>query len=342
MRCHLLVPGLPFPLRPGEENPLARLSLPALQTLLARSRREQDPATTGEEWLCRAFEVEKKQGWPIASLTLLADGGTPEDGYWLRADPVHLALRRDRMILADSGAFPLSPPEARMLADTLNRHFAADGLGFLAPHPARWYLRLPAPADMQTTSLPEAAGRGVRTLLPRGKDAMRWHGILTEIQMLLHSHPVNEAREARGELPVNSVWLWGGGSLPDHIGRPFDKVWADDPLARGLALASGGNAMELPSDAETWLGAAGTGEHLMVLDHLRSAAQYDDLAAWEEKIRNLERQWFAPLKRAVQAGKLTLALHFPASSGTRSFAASRADLWKIWRRPKPWTEYFQP
>ena len=29
--------------------------------------------------------------------------------------------------------------------------------------------------------------------------------------MLLHQHPVNEAREARGELPVNSFWLSGCG-----------------------------------------------------------------------------------------------------------------------------------
>jgi len=43
---------------------------------------------------------------------------------------------------------------------------------------------------------------------PKGVEALHWHQLFNEIQMLLFSHPVNEAREVRGELPVNSVWLW--------------------------------------------------------------------------------------------------------------------------------------
>ena len=35
--------------------------------------------------------------------------------------------------------------------------------------------------------------------------------------MLLHDHPVNIAREARGCLPVTGVWFWGGGTA-DAIG----------------------------------------------------------------------------------------------------------------------------
>ena len=32
--------------------------------------------------------------------------------------------------------------------------------------------------------------------------------------MLLYTHPVNDARSARGVLPVNSFWLSGTGALP--------------------------------------------------------------------------------------------------------------------------------
>jgi hypothetical protein len=35
-----------------------------------------------------------------------------------------------------------------------------------------------------------------------------------EMQMLLYTHPVNDARSARGVLPVNSFWLSGTGALP--------------------------------------------------------------------------------------------------------------------------------
>ncbi len=32
--------------------------------------------------------------------------------------------------------------------------------------------------------------------------------------MLLYTHPINAAREARGELAVNSFWLSGTGPTP--------------------------------------------------------------------------------------------------------------------------------
>jgi hypothetical protein len=63
--------------------------------------------------------------------------------------------------------------------------------------------------------------------------------LLTEIQMAWHTHPVNEARESRGEPTVNSVWLHGGGTwspLPD-IG--YTAVFADAPEWRGAAQAAG-------------------------------------------------------------------------------------------------------
>ena len=60
----------------------------------------------------------------------------------------------------------------------------------------------------------------------------RWHSILNEIQMVLHEHPVNEAREGRGEPPVNSVWLWGAGPMPGDVDAPFQSVSANDPITR--------------------------------------------------------------------------------------------------------------
>ena len=38
--------------------------------------------------------------------------------------------------------------------------------------------------------------------------------LLNEVQVLLHQHPLNAARQTRGLPPVNSVWFWGAGRLP--------------------------------------------------------------------------------------------------------------------------------
>jgi hypothetical protein len=337
MHCRLLIPDLIPPQFADAPAP----PLPALETLLARGR-EQVSADAGmEARLCHAFNVAQQHDWPVAPLTLLADGGEPGARYWLRADPVHLQLMRDRVILADSGSFALSREEALQLADALNRHFHSDGMIFYPLLPERWYLRLAAPADMRTHALADAAGKHIDGFLPSGPDGMRWHTLNNEIQMLLHNHPVNEAREARGELPVNSVWLWGGGTLPAYVASTFGGVWADEPLARGLALAAGAPCRALPASATQWLAAAGNGgEHLIVLDSLRGAAQYGDLHGWHEGVERLERDWFAPLEGMLKQGKLArLSIEAVDADRCRAFTVERSELWKFWRRKKPLTQY---
>jgi hypothetical protein len=41
-----------------------------------------------------------------------------------------------------------------------------------------------------------------------------WRHAINEAQMVLHAHPVNQARQAAGQPVVNSLWPWGGGRLP--------------------------------------------------------------------------------------------------------------------------------
>ncbi len=59
--------------------------------------------------------------------------------------------------------------------------------------------------------------RSINSHLPRGDDALAWHRVMNEAQMIMHAHPVTAAREARGAPPANSIWLWGGGTLPRRI-----------------------------------------------------------------------------------------------------------------------------
>ena len=57
------------------------------------------------------------------------------------------------------------------------------------------------------------AGRDVYGHLPDGADGPFVRRVLTELQMVMHDHPVNRARERAGRLAANSLWLWGGGVL---------------------------------------------------------------------------------------------------------------------------------
>lgn len=340
MHCHLLIPALfpPASRTPGND-PLHGASAPALETLLARARRSAAPEGGAEAWLVQRFSPTPPGELPCASLALLADGVEPGIHYWLHADPVHLSIERDQLVLTEASAFPLERREADALVDSLNAHFSRDGLFFAAPRPDRWYLRLEQPAAIATRPLFEAAGRGIQALLPTGRESGRWRALLNEIQMLLFGHPVNLAREQRGVAPVNSVWPWGGGFLPENLRRPFDSVRADTPLARGLARSAGLAERPLPGNGTLWMEQCGEGNHLAVLEALRGPAAYGDAQGWRAGLASLERDWFAPLKGAVENGSLVLTLLAPLETETLAFRVTRSGLWHLWRRARPLHRY---
>jgi hypothetical protein len=186
---------------------------------------------------------------------------------------------------------------------------------------------------MRTTPPSAAREETIEGNLPSGPDAIRFHALMNEAQMLLHEHPMNAAREARGVPALNSVWFWGGGVMDAPRERPFSSVFSDDPLARGLALAAGIPARALPKDAGAMLAAAGdAGVALVVLDSLQSAAS--------ERRAALERDWFAPVLAALQSGRIgMLTLSLPGADALLEIETVRADLRYFWRLKKPLASY---
>lgn len=333
MKCHLLVPDLFLPQEIAGEA-CAGLALPALEWLLARAQQQPLPAESVEEWLCEMFGVSSQA---IAPVTLLADGMLPGDAYWLRADPVHVQMQREQLILQPD--VPLNADEAAHLCASLNAHFAAEGLRFFAPHPQRWYLRLDTAPDMTTSPLALAAGRNVHAHLPQGRDALRWHRAFNEIQMLFFEHAVNQAREARGELPINSVWLWGGGFAANELARGFTMSYGDSQLATAFAQVAGIPHAALPDDLYRF-SEDNDGNVLIVWEGLHRSLQQGDLTAWRDSVLRLEQNCVAPLRDALRAGRITrLTLDGLGAGVARRFVLTRGAAWKLWRLPKSLARY---
>jgi hypothetical protein len=333
MHCDLYIPDF-FPAGglPHAED------LAAAETLIARGRRRQMAPISPEAWLFERFGVPRQHDWPVAPYSLLADGGAPEGHYWMRADPVHLRVGRDSLGLTDSAAFEVSRAESEALVETLNRHFGRAML-FYPVRPERWYVRLEKAPDMQTTPAAAACGLAIDEKLPSGPDAMRFHALMNETQMLLHEHPVNAEREARGAPALNSIWFWGGGVIDTERTRPFSMVFGDDPLARGLALAAGIPARALPKESGSMLaGLAHEGVALVVLDSPRNADGRDD--GIRERRAALERDWFGPLLAALRSGRIgMLTLHLAGPDRLLRVETVRSDLRYFWRRRKALSAY---
>ncbi len=359
---HLIIPDLFLP-QQFAASACSGLSLPALEKLLARSRQEPmaaqphipqgDNPTRGqcegaipqgdnvslEARLCAHFGVLDES---VAPITLQAEGMQAEGFYWLRADPVHLQLQRAQMNLHANAM--LSVDEAAQLCDSLNQHFAGEHFKFFAPHPQRWYVRLGAAPDLVTHPLMQVAGKNIRPYMPSGADALDWSGVMNEVQMLLHDHAVNDAREARGEVAINSVWLWGGGFAQtlSHRGAmsqpPFTRVVGDSLLPQAFAEYAGIPYFNLLDD-EPWLADA-SGKILVVWEGQRLAIQQGNLQAWQNAVLNLEQLCAVPLLNALSSGKVAqMTIEVLHSSASHRFILSRGDLWKVWRMPTSLAHY---
>ena len=322
-----IVPHL-FPSPRLLETAAHDLRLPALETLLARGTLRDAPPEGLEAALCEALGVARQQDWPIAPLTLAAEGEAPGDAWWLRADPVHLRVMRDRIVLAGSETLALTREEADALAASIGQHFGAE----FTPrpcHPQRWYLRVDPAPDLRTTPLSVAIGRDIDPLLPQGADAMTFRTRLNELQMLLHDHPVNAAREARGEPAVNSLWLWGGGRVPALKCDP-PSVHARHAATLALAASCGARTNTLPGQLSAQL--LGT-QGVVVLDTLAESGQVGDAWGWREAMRDLERDWFAPLQSLLRkAGPHGVRLLDPDHG--KALHLTAGDAWRVWRRPR--------
>jgi hypothetical protein len=331
MHCELIVPGL-FAEASG-------LRAPSLEMLLARGRGSSAQTSAVESWLQEAFGLQDQ---PIAAgaLTLAASGADPGVDCWGRADPIHLHLMRDRLIVAPGTALALSREEAEALVEQLNRHFAG-ALWLKAVEPDRWCARLDSHFAFAAAPSLEAAGRDVDVTLRIGGEAgKRWSTLLNEVQMLLHASPVNQAREARGKPAVNSLWLWGVGRAPQLPASRFQSVAASDPVALGLARMAGVRAFPLPPSAQAWLERTpAEGRHLVLLDALRAPLALGQSAEYRECIDALEKQWFAPLLEALRSRRVGMvSVHVPDSAGA-SFETIRGDLRCFWRRRKALEHY---
>lgn len=291
-----------------------------LARALGRADRIEQGVAGHKAQLLRHFELLPRS-WPAAALSRKADADDAAQAAWLRADPAW--VRPDMTgarLFAHGGGLQLTRADVDALLPALRPLFGDGGFLIDAPVPSRWYVQLPREARLPAFAEPDdALGADLfEHLVDTGdgsSQARRWRALLSEAQVVLHNHPWNGQRAAAGKPPVNSLWFWGGGVLPDHVGGDHASVQTDDALLRGLAELAGAavdkTALQFPPLAETG----------NALFDLRNAL--DPTAT----IRN----WLLPAAAAVATRRLErLRLDFADGSG---LLLTHGQRWRLWRRP---------
>jgi hypothetical protein len=196
---------------PPRDAPLPRL--PALETLIARAQRASVPQGWRDHLRIRFAAAPQL---PLAAAAVVANGLDVPAGIgtqsWL-ATPVHCFAGLDSVQLHPAGLLDLPTQTQSELAAEFSRVFA-DTPWRLHPTGKRELL---LSGDTLAASAADPAvsmGADLRDGLPRGPDAATLRRLGVEIEMWLYEHRINRERQARGELPVSGLWLWG--ATPPH------------------------------------------------------------------------------------------------------------------------------
>ena len=229
---------------------------------------------------------------------------------WLRADPAWIRADINGARLYAVGAMlPLDADDIDAFAPLV--HSLCDEAGFTLDiaHPQRWYLCLPRDTALPTFSTPiEALGEDVFDHRPEGDAARPWRVLDNEVQVALHQHPRNEARQRMGCPPVNALWWWGGAALPDAPAVAPPTIHSDDPLLRGLARLAKMTAAGVP---DAWPDDA---QGLFDLRGMR--------------VEDLADKWLLPALEWMSKGNHTM--HWMVEDGP-TWRLARTQRWRFWR-----------
>ena len=285
-----------------------------LPALLAKSlaRADLQKAEAGERAQLRRHFQLIPDHWPRAALTRQLDAGDAQQAAWLRVDPAYVVPDMDgARMMAHGDSLGLTQEDVAHLLPALKPLFGDAGFALDAPHPSRWYLRLPRESKLPEFSPPDdVLGDDLFAHLPQGELGRRWRALTSEAQVVLYNHPWNALRTTHGKPAVNSLWFWGAGTLPDFVRTPHHQVRSREPMLQALAAAAGVAGNQDGDTQEV--------DALVDLRHLRI-------------LETLVGEAIMPLLIALNKGELeSLVLDFEDGA---VFALRQKQRWRFWRRP---------
>ena len=294
------------------------LPLPALHALLSKMQllRQISRPESAFYYLKHELEWAALHGLigaetgrlPLAALQRQQSGLAPGAGEaWGRISLCQWQIGMNDGQLRAPAQLAITQDEAQALWQTLAPLLAACGL-HSAPYPvlppyAR-HVRVDGLfADLPCASVERVAGQDLSAYLPRAQagqpasPAAAWQSLLAQVQMQLYNHPVNNAREARRQPTINSIWLDGVGALPADFSPAQGQVIPDLQQAAERGDAAAWRSAWLRIEAEQvplWQAALAAGEALHItLCGLHTAVQFQPqppslgqrIQAWWQALR---------------------------------------------------------
>lgn len=207
-------------------------------------------------WLARSMGRDDLARAAPACVAAAASARPSGQGSVWIANPIHLIAGLTSVHLDYRGLLRLPAQELARLAQDFTKTFGESEFHLEALESGPFLLRASRSLNALTIEPSRVLAHELESSLPNGPDAPILKRLGAELEMWLHSHPVNEARGRRGELPVSTLWPWGGGAAlqpqeaapmraaapgPAAAANPAagaDPASAADPAAGPLAFGS--------------------------------------------------------------------------------------------------------
>lgn len=317
-----------------------------LTKILKYSTKNNNPTLSNLTWLSHFIEQTENIPFPYAFSRLAYENPAFFDPKiqqtWLCADPVHIQINHDQLILVDKTYLDLTYEESLSIQTALNTFLKPDGIQFFMTDPAHWYLTIENKtylAGLETTPLQHVVGRHIESFLPTGAHAQYWRKLFNEIQMFLFNLPLNEQREANGKLPINSLWFWGQSeSTSLHI-SPYHKnstIYSDNIFLHGIKNLT--HQLDVQPLAETLNETILNSQNeniYITLEALVPFLHYQDLEAYRQTLLAFDTAFFAPTVTLLQNRKIQqVEVIFLDKTRSLHYCLLPSYLYKFWRRSK--------
>jgi hypothetical protein len=261
---------------------------------------------------------------------------------WL-ATPVHLIAGLTSLHVDRRSILRLSAADLESFAQDFNRSFGDTELHLAPLANGELLMRGPATLMATTTEPSRALVADLETSLPKGSDAKALKRLGAELEMWLHTHPLNESRQRRGEVPVSTLWLWGGGSLANRAagspGNPGDVALGPDPYLTGLWHLHGDRASELPADKLATLLTDPHVQRAVLVTEVTPMLHSNPRWTVFDALAELDRLYVAPAIAALRTGAVEKVVLI---ANDTELQVTPRDRLKFWRRPQPTLLALQP
>jgi hypothetical protein len=224
---HLVCELSPFVLQPNIQAPKLIYWLKDIAISVNLFTQTSNYTSKYEALLANALNL--KPPLPLTALQRYWQGLETSLQAWGTLQLVHWQVGRDEIVLHPQLELHVTQAEHEAIERSIAPLLAEDGFTLYAQSAGSWHMSGADLAQLECATPERAAGRDMRSFAPKSVNttskttARKWQRIANELQMLLYTHAVNDARAANSKLTLNAVWLSSCGALPKPA--PAAPAW---------------------------------------------------------------------------------------------------------------------